>query len=342
MFRIALVILVVLAAAAPALAADLGAAAPPKQPVAYAPPAAGLSLRQGGDTIADAVPLALPSYGVTGTTAGYTDDYDEVCPYSGSTSPDVVYSLTVAQSEVIYIDLWGSAYDTKVYVYDADLQLIACNDDYYSNWVSYLENVPVEAGVTYYIVIDGYGGSAGQYVLNMGDMWIEEIPCPPGAQLEGEPPLVDGYEDACNGGCNSPQFGSPFGVIDHPFFCGVSGWYASADGAPYRDTDWFEITVPSGGVVEIIGDADYATYLFELAPTDCGSVAVAQSVTVGPWMEGEIIIAGEPGSTIWFWVGPTVYDGPVNEYDYVLYTNLQPPVATRTRSWSAVKALFDR
>ena len=51
--------------------------------------------RQGGDTILDAVAIALP-YSGTGTTVGYNDDTDESCPYDGSTSPDVVYSATPA------------------------------------------------------------------------------------------------------------------------------------------------------------------------------------------------------------------------------------------------------
>ena len=36
------------------------------------------------------------------------------------------------------------------------------------------------------------------------------IECPAGAELEGEPPLMDGYVDSWNGGCNSPEFDYPF------------------------------------------------------------------------------------------------------------------------------------
>jgi hypothetical protein len=63
-------------------------------------------------------------------------------------------------------------------------------------------------------------------------------------------------------------------------------------------------------------------------------------VTVGPCREESLTIAGAPGSVVWLWVGPTVFEGPVNEYDYVLYTNLAG-VATEARSWSAVKGLFE-
>ena len=51
-------------------------------------------------------------------------------------------------------------------------------------------------------------------------------------------------------------------------------------------------------------------------------------------------ITGEPGSLVWFWVGPTTFTGPVNEYNYILYLNLEDPVQTETNSWTGVKSLF--
>ena len=56
--------------------------------------------RQGGETVADAVVIAALPYNDSGTTAGYVDDYDEVCPYTGSTSPDVVYSYTPTEEMI--------------------------------------------------------------------------------------------------------------------------------------------------------------------------------------------------------------------------------------------------
>ena len=49
-----------------------------------------------GDTFANAFNLPGIPCTVTGTTVGYNNDYDEVCPYSGSTSPDVVYDYIAA------------------------------------------------------------------------------------------------------------------------------------------------------------------------------------------------------------------------------------------------------
>jgi hypothetical protein len=332
--------LLCLAAAAPA--ADLGTTPPAKPAVTrQAPPPDPAVLRQGGDTIADAVTIPVP-YDGTGTTIGYTDDYDEVCPYDGSTSPDVVYRFEwwMGGGNGLYIDMYGSGYDTKIYLYDEELNLVDCNDDWYPDYTSLI--TLIDAGV-YYLVIDGYGGDAGEYHLQLHEFYWDAVECPGGdVQLEGEPPLAVDYVDAFNGGCNSPDQGSPFQFITDDVFCGVSGWYPF-EGATNRDTDWFLLTLPASGTLEITGDGAFETYLFELGPQDCGEVGVLQSLEVGPLQEGTMFVTGEPGGTVWFWVGPTVFTPPggydVYEYEYVLW--IPDVVATEQRSWSRVKALFD-
>jgi len=126
---------------------------------------------QGGDNIGSATTISSLPYHDTGTTSGYTDDYDEVCPYSGSTSPDVVYSYIPPVDAVVDITLCnGSDYDTKLYIYENGYtpgSPYACNDDECPGWVSELLGVPMTGGNTYYIVIDGYGGDYGNYVLDM-------------------------------------------------------------------------------------------------------------------------------------------------------------------------------
>ena len=142
--------------------------------------------RDTGDDLSDPFVVVIPDGGdtvLTGSTVGFTNDYDAVCPYSGSTSPDVVYKLVLADSvNGLIVDLCESYYDTKVYMYledslaTGDTTNIACSDDYCSashgqSWTSYIELGHqlfggVSAG-TYYIVIDGYGGQSGDYVLNL-------------------------------------------------------------------------------------------------------------------------------------------------------------------------------
>jgi hypothetical protein len=55
---------------------------------------------------------------------------------------------------------------------------------------------------------------------------------------------------------------------------------------------------------------------------------------------GVLSISSDFGQPVWLWVGPTVVDGPVYEYNDLLLSNLPIPLATEPRSWTDVKALF--
>ena len=337
-----LTLALIIALALPAVAFDLGNRTPDKPNATIIPPPADPDvMRQGGDTILDAVLITIPVVDLTGTTAGYYHDYDEVCPYTGSISPDVVYTFTPDADEGVNVDMLGSAYDTKIYIYDQNLVLIACNDDYYPDYTSRLENVPVSGGAQYFLVIDGYGGDSGDYLLNIDLFNPCDIECPATAELEGEPPLAIDYEDTYNGGCGNGGTGG-WQLWDSLELCGVSGFYLS-QGADFRDTDWFEIPIGPDGVLEIEGDAELATYMFELSPQDCNTVEVVQNVTIGPCSSASMTILGEPGSLVWFWVGPTTFESPdgsdVYEYTYYLinYTNV---IAVEEHTWSDVKTLF--
>jgi hypothetical protein len=253
----------------------------------------------------------------------------------------------------VTIDLCGSEYDTKVYVFDAAHTLIACNDDYYGGppcgeYVSRLVNVPLVAGVTYYIFVDGYGNSSGTYLLDISVYVPCVLDCPAGGFAEGEPPLVDDYVDNYNSGCSEAftfwqtLTADADGALT---LCGVSGWYQAAS-AQYRDTDWYTLTMGGSGQIEITGDAEYATYLFELGPQDCATVDVLMQTTAGPCVERSLTITGyAPGAPVWFWVGPTTFVPPSDEismYDYVVwFSGLAPgDVATEATTWGSLKALY--
>ncbi len=165
----ALILIVVSLAliAGAAMAQDLGNRPPVKLPPGEAAPAPIVE-RQGGDTIFTAFTIPALPFAETGTTVGYNDDYDEMCPYGGM-GPDVVYRFASTMLQFIDVDLCGSDYDTKIIIYDAAMHFVACNDDFYFDepcgvYVSKLEHVSLGIGV-YYIVIDGYGNSAGIYNL---------------------------------------------------------------------------------------------------------------------------------------------------------------------------------
>ena len=144
--------------------------------------------RELGDNMAEPYEFTLDGDTLlTGSTVDFTNDYDETCPYSGSTAPDVVYKMTIPDSiNGLIIDLCDSWYDTKVYVYSAedllagDTTNIACNDDYCSsdssNYTSYLEMgsmMAEDGGISagdYYIVVDGYSTASGTYWMEVTEM----------------------------------------------------------------------------------------------------------------------------------------------------------------------------
>ncbi len=371
--RKAIVLLMIMAIAGSAAAAvDLGTtqSVPAKAPssVVYTPP---VQVRQGGDTILDAVAIPGLPFNSAGTTNGYFDDYDEVCPYSGSTSPDVVYSYTAAADMFISVDLCGSAYDTKTYVYDSLGALVACDDDFYGSggpcgdWVSLIESAAVMAGETYFIVIDGYGGAFGDYTIEVREYEPPPPPepcplvCDPDAVEEGEPRLLDGYADEYNGGCNSPEFGNPFQMIDWindadgepPFdgsawLCGTSGWFLSAAGGETRDTDWFSVTALETGTMTFTCEAEWPVFIFKLSPTDCGSTGVELQAETTGCVEASLTFDVTAGEEVWLWVGPTAFIAPegtvVREFLYFATVDniAYDVVPTEEMSFGDVKSLF--
>ncbi len=132
-------------------------------------------------------------YAACGTTVGGVNDYDAVCPYGGSTAEDVAYSYTPFATEIVDLtlcnddDLCPTDYDTKMYIADGTWDTVSdplyCNDDACTSntgtsYVSELVGVTLNGGTTYYIIIDGYGGSAGNYNLQI-TYWEEPPPPPP-------------------------------------------------------------------------------------------------------------------------------------------------------------------
>jgi hypothetical protein len=133
-----------------------------------------------GDIIEEPFILpVVPNLGTgqaTGTTDGFVDDYNEVCPFSPTGAPDVVYMYTPIESRNVSFTLCASSYDTKLYIYEDTYTSglpYACNDDDNVNCTLYqssIWNLNLLAGHVYYIVIDGYDAySHGDYVMDVID-----------------------------------------------------------------------------------------------------------------------------------------------------------------------------
>jgi hypothetical protein len=156
----------------------------------------------GGEDCSSATVISSLPYTDFGTTLGAANDYDEVCPYSGSTSGDVVYAYTPAANEVVDITVCtngGDAfYDTKIYVFENTCATpsLACNDDScqapsytVGAYNSSLAGVNMNAGSTYFIVVDGYGGEEGDYSLH-----VEAGTPPPTCGAIGDPGFLIGQD----------------------------------------------------------------------------------------------------------------------------------------------------
>ncbi len=320
-------------------------------PVGTNPALAG---REGGETIETALPIELP-FVDTGNTCDNVDDHDEVCPYDYSTSPDVVYTFTTHNDEYMSFDLCGSSYDTKLYLYDEQLNLVACNDDFYSgepcgNYVSFLDMVLIEAGQQYYLVVDGYGGDCGEYYLTAG------CPLPPcvgaycwdGSEHEGEPPLMDGYVDEYNGGCDAadPVFQDlylPAGETELRF-CGWTGWYTTA-AVEHRDSDWFRMTA-SGDNIHLVAEGPLFVDMEcdVMYIQDCDDISTLP-VQVGLCTPGHLDIPTTPGEVVHLRVRPVSLVRPEcvqqNELYTLILTGIEPettPVPHPTPSGFALLA----
>jgi hypothetical protein len=300
---------------------------------------------EGGENAASAIVINALPYCDTGNTCNNIDDYDAVCPYTGSISPDVVYRYTPAVNEQVDIDLCASLYDTKVYVWaGVPGNLVACNDDAscgITGFQSKLRSVPMTAGTPYWIVVDGYGGDCGDYSMCVRvHVPCPAVACPPAHQDENEPNCGPGYIDVTNGGCNSAP--PVFTTVSCNTICGKAGTYV-AGGIDTRDTDWYALTTTGGGTGTVTVVADFPVQLAVLNPS-CNPISVLCGSVFGA--ECQPVSCSFPcGQTVWIFVGPSVFDGIPCGYEYLLTfsgCNIPPcqPTATENTTWGQVKGLY--
>ncbi len=103
---------------------------------------------------------------VSGNTSGATNTSGSC--YSGN---DVWYRFTLTRTEVVYINTYGSTFDTGLGMRDGTCGAANnnCTDDTCSTLQSQIVRT-LTAG-TYYIQVDGFGGASGSFTLN-----IEHLP----------------------------------------------------------------------------------------------------------------------------------------------------------------------
>ena len=309
--------------------------------------------REGGETIETAVPITGIPFTDTGATCDNIHDYDEVCDYTGSLSPDVVYSYIPSAAGLIDIDLLESAYDTKVYVYAGSYtpgNPYACNDDWpgATAWQSRIEAMPVDAGVVYYIVVDGYGSDCGDYVLHVAEFAIPE-PCIVECSGfdEGEPENGPTIVDTFNGGCNTDDthpllyiqelVGDDAGNLT---VCGVGGWNSTG-----KDTDWYLVTYGASGSITWSVESEIPGWFFEIEGQVCDGELINVMI-VEDCEPASVTLTGTPGSQAWIWAGAQAYSPPVGfegyNFNYIMtFSGLQEgPIATESTTWDSIKSMY--
>lgn len=135
----------------------------------------------------------------SGSTVGQGADLVGTC---GSTmgAPDVAFAWTVPRSATYVFDTEGSTYDTVLYLIDGAScsgPVIACDDDSGSGTRSRLERT-LRAGTRLVIVVDGFGTSAGDFVLNLAPLTSEVGRCDNGIDDDG-----DGRIDCVDPDCDA-------------------------------------------------------------------------------------------------------------------------------------------
>jgi len=121
---------------------------------------------------------------VTGSTVGQSDDFTPSCAAPGS--PDRSFLFTAPESATYVADTVGSEFDTVLHVYDPTFcDELACDDDGGGYLQSRLMGF-LDEGQQVLIVVDGFGGAAGMFELNL-DFGPPPPPCPE-IELESQQP----------------------------------------------------------------------------------------------------------------------------------------------------------
>lgn len=123
---------------------------------------------------------ALGSPVAAGSTVGLSNDLRPAC--IGSSAPDAAYIWTAPASATYVFDTLGSGFDTVLEIHNySNNALLGCNNDAPIYLHSTL-TLPLAAGQTILIFIDGYAAASGTYQLNINvssalptsglDLWL--------------------------------------------------------------------------------------------------------------------------------------------------------------------------
>ncbi|MBX3364416.1 MAG: hypothetical protein KF866_06590 [Phycisphaeraceae bacterium] len=281
------------------------------------------------DTCDQAIAVAIDSF-TMGSTAG--TNIDNGLPTCGtSISGPGVWFTVVGDGTTLTAETCGfRTYDTKINVFCGDCDnfeffCVGGNDDACGlgsrvTWCS-------EAGTTYYILVQGFGGQSGDFelaVLSNGIGCSTPPPCAPCditpmGTPEGEPNCFDFYVDATNGGCNSTP--NVFGAIAcGETVTGTAGTFLGLfdNNTPtnpnddfvtnFRDTDWFLFTINEPQRVRVTATAEFPVLTGVVNLNNCFSPSFAFFTTANECLPAVASGLLQPGTYAVF-VAPSVFSG---------------------------------
>ncbi len=159
----------------------------------------------------------------TGSTCDALNDDAGSCGTVNGTDEDVAFVWTAPEAGTYTFATLGSSYDTVIYVRDGECGSteLACDDDTADGTLSLISDLPLAAGQTVTIHLDGYSG-CGNYSLT-----IENTTTPP---------------------CADENIGSALGAVSSGTTCGlgdvIEGSCDSGSGGEERIIAW---TAPQSG-----------------------------------------------------------------------------------------------
>ncbi|MBN2175840.1 MAG: carboxypeptidase regulatory-like domain-containing protein [Bacteroidales bacterium] len=253
---------------------------------------------------------------VTGNTAdGLIWSSLPFCDYS-ITAPGEWWTFTGTGAELVVDLCTNTTWDTKLHIFSGACDALVCvggNDDY-CGLQSGLQFVST-AGVDYFVLVNGYSSSTGDYELTISEVAPCSVTCPPGSTAEGEAPIPDDGEDVTNGGCNSTPnvFGS---VTCGETVCGTAGFYLYS-GSSYRDTDWYELDLTGAAVnqnvtVEFEGEFLIQGYILS---GNCAAIVLETGYLAQPCEVGSMTAVGLAPGVYWIFMGPD-FGATANWDDY--------------------------
>lgn len=281
-------------------------------------------LDQGSDTCPGTPLFGLPVV-VTGTTTGYAHNHSPYSPCGSTSAPDVVYSFVPSHTLSYTITTEGSSYDTYLYIIGGGpcpgTTQVGCDDDSGPGTTSQI-TVTLNGGVSYYIYVDGWNTSSGDYVLTIRDNC--EVTCQPGDVIECPEIRQTGHELVdCNGACYNPvptwQDIFPFQTV-----CGRLFTFTDGTGQSNRDQDIYRFTLNEPCSLRISLQTEVSARVYVLTDNCPWSILYEAPLWQYPCSTTTFVTHCFQPGTYNLWIASANFNG-INDYrEYRLSLDLLP------------------